>query len=102
MRQWTQEFATGDTDTCMNKWTFRLRQDGGDVTIESVDVQRDRQGCEGHPKTIGALVRNVPLAAIDLEALANTTCPRGKSCGQVLGECIALIRDETTETERAK
>ena len=89
----TVEFDMSQEDTCMKRWVFNLKQDSGEPVIESVEIERERQGCVGHPKTISALVRNVPVNALDVEALSQTQCARSTSCGMVLASCVSAIQE---------
>lgn len=93
MKEWQEQFDTTADETCMDKWVFHLTaDDAGRVTVRSVEITPSKNGCKGHPKTITALVRNLPLSLISPEALAETGCPRKLSCGMVLGRCQEQIR----------
>lgn len=84
-------------DTCKRSWTFVLRSEGGNLVIQDLTITDDRredgniQGCQGHPKTIVALVKGRTVDSIDLAALAAAGCPRNKACGQVLAECLRSV-----------
>ena len=94
MKEWRREFDTSLQDTCMNSWSFQLQQeDGAAPIIKSVEIDRAGQGCPGHPQTISALVKDLEIDQIDLDALAATDCPRSLSCGQVFGQCVASLAD---------
>lgn len=93
MSQRTVEFDTRNEDTCMQKWTFKLNNWDGPHVIEQLEIERTSQGCPGHPKTICALVKDRALDSIDLDGLAQTDCPRSISCGQMLGKCIANLKE---------
>ena len=93
MNQRTFEFDTRNEDTCMQSWTFKLSDEGGSHVIDNLEIERASQGCPGHPKTISALVTNMSLDSIDVDALAQTDCPRSISCGQMLGKCIANLKE---------
>lgn len=93
MSQRTVEFDTRKEDTCMQNWTFNLSGDGSSANIKSLKIEKASQGCPGHPKTISALVKDRSLDSIDLDALAQTECPRSISCGQMLGKCIANLKE---------
>ena len=95
MKKWTVEFDLEKEDTCKKQWTFHMKQENGIPTIESLEIAPARQGCPGHPKTIEALVRNMPVDKIDSEALHQTTCIRQKSCGINLAECVSAIKETT-------
>ena len=99
MKKWTVEFDTADNDTCTDYWTFHMKEEEGRPIIESVKIDRDRQGCVGHPKTITALMKNIPVDALDVGALAETTCVREQSCGMNLGSFIQTIRESQLQTE---
>ena len=92
MKTWTYEFDMDPKDTCKNNWIFHMKQDTDVPVIDSVEIAPARQGCPGHPKTIEALVRNMPVEQLDLEALQGTTCLRVKSCGMNLADCVAAIK----------
>lgn len=94
MKQWRQEFDTGGQDTCMNSWNFELQQASSSApVITALEIGRANQGCPGHPKTISALVKGRAIDQIDIEVLAATDCQRSQSCGQVLGACVAEIKE---------
>ena len=96
MKKWTREFDMENEDTCKKQWVFHLKQAGQTAVIESLDIAPARQGCPGHPKTIQALVRDMPVDKLDLDALQQTTCMRRKSCGMNLADCVAAIRAAVT------
>lgn len=89
----THSFDLQDRDTCMKQWTFHLSATDGQTIIRNLHIQKDKQGCEGHPKTIMALMKNTPIGYIDLEALRQTTCVRGQSCGMILAECLETLNN---------
>jgi hypothetical protein len=73
-------------DTCKNQWIFHMKQEDGVSVIESLEIAPTRQGCPGHPKTIEALVRDIPVDKLDLDALYRTTC------GMNLADCVSAIK----------
>ncbi len=88
MNKWTLEFDMDSKDTYKNNWIFHMKRDTDIPVIESVQIAPARQGCPGHPKTIEALVRNMPVDQMDLDALQRTTCLHVKSCGMNLADCV--------------
>ena len=60
----------------------------GDIIIESVEIISTGRGCHGHPKTISALVKNIPISSIDVDTLSIAECVHETSCGMVLADCI--------------
>ena len=98
MKQWTLEFDLEKEDTCKQQWIFHLKQEDGVSVIETLEIAPARQGCPGHPKTIAALVRNMPVDRLDLEALQRTTCMRRKSCGMNLADCVSAIKAAADRT----
>jgi hypothetical protein len=93
MKQWKLEFNMEKEDTCKKQWIFHMKQDNGVKVIESLEIAPARQGCPGHPKTIEALVRDMPVDNLDLEALHQTTCMRNKSCGMNLADCVSVMKE---------
>lgn len=78
--------------TCKDRWHFILSHDGnGDYRIEEMEISGDR-GCQGHPQTIAALVKGRRVSELDLEALADTPCARGQSCGQTFAKLLADLK----------
>ena len=88
------EFDLSEQDTCMKHWTFSVEEDGDQTIIKSVKIRPSAEGCVGHPKTIMALVRDMPVAAIDTERLSRTKCVRTTSCGMGLAACVEAIASE--------
>ena len=78
------EFDLSDEDTCMKYWTFSLEEHDDQTIIKSIKIKPSAEGCVGHPKTIMALVRDIPVAALDTERLSRTKCVRTTSCGMTL------------------
>lgn len=95
MKTWEKEFDKSNEDTCKSKWVFNLKDVNGNTIIESVEIEKNKKGCPGHPKTISALLNNKPLKGIDTKLLSETKCGyREKSCGMILAECINEIKNE--------
>jgi hypothetical protein len=65
--------------------------DNGDYRILDIEATGN-QGCEGHPKTIAALLRGRLVSEIDLTSLAETPCSRRDSCGQTLGHLVQQLK----------
>ena len=88
------EFDLSDQDTCMKHWTFTLEEHDDHTVIKSVGIKPSAEGCVGHPKTIMALVRDIPVAALDTERLSRTKCVRTTSCGMNLAACVEAITNK--------
>jgi len=95
--KWTVKFDTSNEDTCQDEWIFNLKKIAGETIIESIEIVQSGKGCKGHPKTISALVRNIPINDLDLDALSNTNCIHDISCGMVLGSCVEEINNSINE-----
>ena len=93
LNKWTEKFDVSDKDTCHGEWNFNLKKIDGTVIIVSIDIVNSNRGCQGHPKTISALVQNIPIHNIDLEALSEASCIHETSCGMVLAECANKIKE---------
>ena len=91
-KTWSVEFDLSDSDTCHDKWIFNLSKEGNKINIHSVNIIQTEKGCQGHPKTIQALVKDIPLDNLDLQALSLTECKKEISCGMVLARCIESIK----------
>ena len=91
MNEKVVEFDLSDYDTCMKHWTFTLEESDNQTIIRSIKIKPSAEGCVGHPKTIMALMKNAPVAAIDTESLTKTRCVRSTSCGMNLGSCVSAI-----------
>ena len=98
----TRTFTFDETATCKRAWTFTLRRAGAGLVIEDLQVADDRrpngeiQGCHGHPKTIAALIKGRTVGSLDAAALSAGSCPRNKSCGQILAECLLHLQSDET------
>jgi hypothetical protein len=88
------EFDLSDEDTCMKHWAFSLEEHDDQTIIKSIKIKPTVEGCVGHPKTIMALVRDMPVAALDTERLSRTKCVRTTSCGMNLATCVEAIASE--------
>jgi len=93
--KWTVKFDMSNDDTCHKEWIFNLRKNSSDIIIESVDIIQSGKGCKGHPKTISALVRNISINELDLEALSEADCVHDTSCGMVLASCVEAIKNSS-------
>ena len=91
MNEKTIEFDKTGEDTCMKHWAFTLEVGADEAIIKSISIKPSGEGCVGHPKTIMALVRDVPAKSIDTERLAKTKCVRKTSCGMNLAACVKTI-----------
>ena len=92
-KKWTKKFDMSDKDTCHGEWNFNLKKVNGKTIIESIDIVNSNRGCQGHPKTISALIQNIPIDSINLAALSEADCIHETSCGMVLAECVNNIKD---------
>jgi hypothetical protein len=99
-RTFTRTFAFPPAETCKHEWVFTLSDGVDGAVIESLEIKahttdagKDR-GCLGHPLSISALVRGLPVESIDVEALAQAGCARSVACGQALARCLLEIRQE--------
>ena len=88
----TYKFDVSKEDTCNHNWTFEVEENGSEKTIRNLGIEF-RQGCQGHPKSLAALVANRPVDSIDTDLLSQTTCGRTTSCGMILGKCISQIQN---------
>lgn len=93
IKKWTEKFDMSNTDTCHGEWNFNLKKIDDDIIIESIDIVNSNRGCQGHPKTICALVQNIPIDNLNLEALLKAGCIHETSCGIVLAECVRKIKN---------
>lgn len=87
----TIKFNVSHEDTCMENWLFEIEETDEGKVIRNSEIEFKRRGCQGHPKTIAALIKNRPINTIDTVILAETKCVRGKSCGMIFGECLSKI-----------
>lgn len=87
------QFNMTDEDTCMRTWNFDLEEKNGEIIILDSNIEFTKQGCNGHPKTISALIKERKASDIDLEALMDTTCFRKQSCGMTLAACVEAINN---------
>lgn len=90
--RWTEKFDMSNTDTCHAEWNFNLKKIDDEIIVESIDIINSNRGCQGHPKTITALVQNIPIDNLDLEALSKANCIHETSCGMVLAKCVENIK----------
>ena len=105
-RMFTRRFVFPPDQTCKEEWLFTLSDGIDGAIIESLEIKahttdagKDR-GCLGHPLSIAALVRGLPVASIDVEALAQSGCARSVACGQALARCLLEIRKEFAPQDR--
>ena len=91
MNEKVVEFDLSNEDTCMKHWAFTLQENGQGPIIKSIKIKPSPEGCVGHPKTIMALVKNIPISELDIERLSATKCVRTKSCGMNLASCATAI-----------
>ena len=96
----TRTFAFDKETTCKHRWHFTLSNGLDGPVIEEVDISPHAgpggksTGCQGHPKTIAALLSGLPVSSINIEALTQAGCSRDLACGQALGRCLQQIRAE--------
>ena len=80
--------ATDPEVTCKDTWRFTLQPLGdNDYRIVELQISGER-GCEGHPKTIAALLQGRRISELSLEDLSRTECARHQSCGQSLAKVV--------------
>lgn len=89
-------FEMEEEDTCMREWYFEVHKHESERRIVNSSIIFSKQGCNGHPKTISALVEGRSIESINTHALMKTKCFRNQSCGMTLARCITdlLINDE--------
>jgi hypothetical protein len=92
----TKEYSFEDRHTCKSYWTFELEKVAGMWIIQSLQIDEREQpiGCEGHPKTLMALLKNRPVNSIDVNALSDSYCEKDISCSQVLAKCITQLKED--------
>ncbi|NLX57930.1 MAG: TSCPD domain-containing protein [Phycisphaerae bacterium] len=84
--------ATDPEITCKDTWRFVLQPlPDADYVIMDLEI-RGRSGCEGHPKTIAALLRGRRISEIALDDLRTTECSRHQSCGQTLAKVLEDLK----------
>jgi hypothetical protein len=88
----TMKFNYQGEDTCLSDWSINFSNDD-ELMIHSVEIAESPMGCKGHPKTIMALIKDIPYKNINIEGLKNATCPRGKSCGMILAKSLEKIHN---------
>jgi hypothetical protein len=80
--------ATDPEITCKDTWRFVLEPvDEADYLIVDLEIG-GRSGCEGHPKTIAALLRGRRISDLALDDLRAAECSRHQSCGQTLAKVV--------------
>ena len=91
-----KEYSFEPENTCKSKWKFELEKIAGMWVINSLEIEERAQplGCEGHPKTIQALLKNRPINSIDVNSLAESYCEKETSCSQVLAKCITQLKHD--------
>ena len=91
----TREFTFNGEDTCNRRWIFTLSESADGLVVSDLEItgEPEPEGCVGHSKTITALVRGRPINSIGVGALAEATCVRSLSCGQVLARCLREIAE---------
>lgn len=93
----TRKFNFGE-DTCKREWVFTLSETEAGLVIEDIKITPHYQnsgqprGCQGHPKTIVALLKQRTLDSIDIDELSKSTCVLEFSCGQALAECLEKLK----------
>lgn len=84
--------ATDPEITCKDTWRFVLQpQTANDYLIVDLQIE-GKSGCQGHPKTIAALLRGRRISEISLDDLRTTDCSRHQSCGQTLAKVIEDLK----------
>ena len=96
VKKWTLQFDMTNIDTCHNQWAFNLSNSGEGIVIDSVEILNSGKGCQGHTKTISALVHNLPIKDLDLDSLSKTNCKNDTSCGMVLAACVESIKKSSS------
>ncbi len=95
----THEFTFEQDQTCKERWVFEVSRGDEGLVIEDVAVTAHKtgdggsMGCQGHPKTIAALLRGRSLDSIDPDSLADAACVRACSCGQALATCLRQLKE---------
>ena len=94
-KTFTRNFTFDSKDTCKSEWRFTLSDgDENGAVIEDLEIiphttdDGDPRGCWGHPATIIALLRGLPVSSIDVDALTTAVCARNIACGQALARCL--------------
>lgn len=96
-------FEMDNEDTCMREWHFEVLKDESGKKIVDSNIIYSKQGCNGHPKTISALIKGSNLGNINVEELRKTGCFRSESCGMTLAKCITeLMTNDDLKFESEK
>jgi len=96
-------FEMDTEDTCMKEWYFGIEKDESGKKITNSKIVYSKQGCNGHPKTISALIKGNNLESINVDELMKTDCFRSQSCGMTLGKCVTeLLTNDELEFESEK
>ncbi len=92
----TRTYTFEEEDTCKFSWTFTLKHDSHGWIIDELRVEEREKprGCFGHPKTIVTLLKGRILDTINLDELAEASCARSLSCGQVLAQCLTDLSNK--------
>lgn len=95
-----RSFNFDEKDTCKDDWNFLLSDGMDGLVIEELEItphttaDGGARGCNGHPMTIVALVRGLPVESIDIPALTQAGCSRNLACGQALARCLEELKAE--------
>ena len=95
----TRTFTFDADTTCKWQWTFAVSPGPGGLLIEDLEITphcKDggaERGCQGHAKTIIALLKGRLVKSLDVAALRKAACPRDLACGQALAHCIDQLLD---------
>jgi hypothetical protein len=98
-----RSFRFIERDTCKQEWNFTLSEKKDGLIIENLQVtphlngEGNPQGCLGHPLSIIALIRGLPVESINIEALTKAGCARNVACGQALAKCLWKLKAELAE-----
>ncbi len=90
----TRTYSFDCEKTCKTDWVFTLSTGFDGPVIEDIQIKPhttnagNEKGCQGHPKTIAALLKGLPISSINVEALTQASCAREVACGQVLAQCL--------------
>lgn len=86
--------------TCKVRWTFTLTQKPEGLVIDNLEVIAQKrgdngiQGCQGHPKTLAALIRGQAVHNLPIAELSAAGCDWPTSCGQTLAKCLQTLLAE--------
>lgn len=87
-------FDTDQSKHCKSRWTFNILKKDQGFIVDSIKIEEreSAKGCIGHPKTIEALLKGREINSLDINALMESDCKMGISCGQFLASCLEEIK----------